>query len=127
MIAAGFVLLGPLRAESEKVFTDDFSSSAAFEKQWDVSSKHDKCWSIDRGVLVVRQTNPDHGAVVRRQHDFGDLMEAFLDGVSITKLKSPGFAHPTKTKFGMTVNGDSIAYDKLRIRKATDENHPQRP
>ncbi|MFD2255241.1 family 16 glycoside hydrolase [Luteolibacter algae] len=45
----------------------------------------------------------------------GDLMEAYLDGKLITSLKSPGISHPTKTKFGFTVNGSTIDFDNLAI------------
>ncbi|MEM6692437.1 MAG: sulfatase-like hydrolase/transferase [Planctomycetota bacterium] len=47
----------------------------------------------------------------------GDVMKAFLDGELVTSLRSPGFAHPTKTKFGFTVNGDHFEFDNLRVRK----------
>jgi hypothetical protein len=47
----------------------------------------------------------------------GENMKAFLDGELITSLKSPGFAHPTKTKFGFTVNGQSIEFDNLVVRQ----------
>ncbi|QDV47441.1 Arylsulfatase [Stieleria neptunia] len=47
----------------------------------------------------------------------GDVMKAFLDDALITSLKSPGFAHPTKTKFGFTVNGQSIEFDNLVVRQ----------
>ncbi|TWT54947.1 Arylsulfatase [Rubripirellula amarantea] len=43
----------------------------------------------------------------------GDTLSAFIDGSEITRLKSPGIDHPTKTKFGMTVNGSSIDFDNL--------------
>ena len=47
----------------------------------------------------------------------GDVMKAFLDDEQVTSLKSPGFAHPTKTKFGFTVNGQSIEFDNLVVRQ----------
>ncbi|QDT05378.1 hypothetical protein K227x_37780 [Rubripirellula lacrimiformis] len=43
----------------------------------------------------------------------GDQMQAFLDGKLATSLKSPGFAHATKSKFGFTVNGSTIDFDNL--------------
>ena len=42
-------------------------------------------------------------------------MKAFVDGNLITKLKSPGIDHPTKTKLGMTVNGATIDFDNLKV------------
>lgn len=45
----------------------------------------------------------------------GDLMEAYLDGKKQASLRSSGFAHPTKTQFGMTVNGNSIDFDNLQL------------
>jgi len=50
----------------------------------------------------------------------GDIMKAFLDGKLVASLRSPGLAHPTKTKFGFTVNGDSIDFDNLIVRKLGD-------
>ena len=47
----------------------------------------------------------------------GDVMKAFLDGEMVTSLQSSGFEHPTKTKFGFTVNGDSIQFDNLAVRQ----------
>ncbi len=47
----------------------------------------------------------------------GEVMKAFLDDELVTSLRSPGFAHPTKTKFGFTVNGQSIEYDNLMVRQ----------
>lgn len=47
----------------------------------------------------------------------GDVMKAFLDGELMLELKSPGFAYPTKTKFGFTVNGQSIEFDNLIVRQ----------
>lgn len=44
----------------------------------------------------------------------GDVMSATIDGKQIAKLCSPGIAHPTKTKFGMTVNGATIDFDDLK-------------
>ena len=45
----------------------------------------------------------------------GDNMKASLDGELIAKLISPGIDHPTKTQFGMTVNGSTIDFDNLRV------------
>ncbi|EMI21487.1 sulfatase family protein [Rhodopirellula maiorica SM1] len=52
----------------------------------------------------------------------GDVMKAFLDDDLVTHLKSPGFAHPTKTKFGFTVNGQSIEFDNLVVRQLDSDN-----
>ena len=30
-------------------------------------------------------------------------------------LRSPGIDHPTKTKFGFTVNGETIDFDNLKV------------
>jgi hypothetical protein len=45
----------------------------------------------------------------------GDVMTAYLDGKQVTTLRSPGFAHPTKNKFGSTVNGSTTEFDNPRI------------
>ncbi len=51
----------------------------------------------------------------------GDLMEAYLDGERVASLTSPGIDHPTKTKFGMTVNGSTIDFDNLKVFAGADE------
>jgi hypothetical protein len=48
----------------------------------------------------------------------GDIMKAFLDDKLTTSLHSPGFAHPTKTKLGFTVNGATIDFDNLVVKVA---------
>ncbi|MFG0267121.1 MAG: family 16 glycoside hydrolase [Rhodopirellula sp. JB055] len=45
----------------------------------------------------------------------GTVMSVRLDGEEVVSLDSPGFAHPTKTQFGMTVNGTSIDFDNLQV------------
>lgn len=45
----------------------------------------------------------------------GDVMTAYLDGQELVSLKSQGFAHPTKSQFGFTVNGDAIEYNNLLV------------
>lgn len=44
-----------------------------------------------------------------------DLMEAYIDGELIASVQSPGIAHPTKTQFGMTVNGSTIDFDNMKV------------
>ena len=51
----------------------------------------------------------------------GDVMKAFLNGDLVTSLRSPGFDHPTKTKFGFTVNGEAIDFDNLSVRQLKQE------
>ncbi|WP_430454663.1 family 16 glycoside hydrolase [Rhodopirellula europaea] len=45
----------------------------------------------------------------------GTVKTVHLDDKEVVSLESPGFAHPTKTQFGMTVNGSSIDFDNLRV------------
>ena len=45
----------------------------------------------------------------------GTVMTVHLDGNQVVTLDSPGFAHPTKTQFGMTVNGTTIDFDNLKV------------
>ncbi|EMI47072.1 arylsulfatase A [Rhodopirellula sp. SWK7] len=44
-----------------------------------------------------------------------DIMNVTLDGEEVASLQSPGFAHPTKTKFGFTVNGATIDFDNIKV------------
>lgn len=48
----------------------------------------------------------------------GDEMQVSLDGKPIGYLKSPGLAHPTKTSFHFTVNGDHALFDDVNIWEA---------
>ena len=45
----------------------------------------------------------------------GEAMKVHLDGQLVAKLVSRGVDHPTKTQFGMTVNGSTIDFDNLRV------------
>ena len=45
----------------------------------------------------------------------GDIMTAFIDEKLIAQHQSPGFAHPTKTKLGMTVTGSTIEFDDFEV------------
>ena len=50
-----------------------------------------------------------------------DLMEAYIDQKLVASLRSPGFAHPTKTKFGMTVNETTIDFDNLAVYEPIEQ------
>ena len=56
-----------------------------------------------------------------------DVMKAFLDGELITSLHSPGFDHAAKTKFGFTVNGESIDFDNMVVRRLEDTQPAGKP
>ena len=61
----------------------------------------------------VSLKGPDwHRASIRLQ---GDTLAASIDGKPVVHLKSPGIDHPTKNKFGMTVNGSTIDFDNLQV------------
>ncbi|MCM2369164.1 sulfatase-like hydrolase/transferase [Rhodopirellula sp. ICT_H3.1] len=51
----------------------------------------------------------------------GDIMAVFLDGEKVAALQSPGFAHPTKTKYGFTVNGATIDFDNVNVFSTPQE------
>ncbi len=48
----------------------------------------------------------------------GDEMRVSLDGKPVGRLKSAGFAHPTKSDFHFTVNGEDVLFDDVRIWSA---------
>lgn len=48
-----------------------------------------------------------------RARIIGDRFEAFLDGEPVAALRSPGFAHRTKTDFGFTITGSVMRYDNI--------------
>lgn len=58
--------------------------------------------------------SPDQWYRLRVRID-GDVMTASLDGKPVVKLASPGIDHPTKTKLGMTVSGETIDFDNLKV------------
>ena len=45
----------------------------------------------------------------------GDEMRVRLDDKFVGSLKSPGFAHPTKSDFHFTVNGKDALFDDVRV------------
>lgn len=45
-----------------------------------------------------------------------DMLRVAVDGGEFHTLKSPGIAHPTKTKFGFTVPGRGVDFDNVSIR-----------
>ncbi len=48
----------------------------------------------------------------------GDEMRVSLDGKPVGNLKSPGFAHPTKSDFHFTVSGKDALFDDVRVWNA---------
>jgi len=55
----------------------------------------------------------------------GDEMRLSLDGKPAGHLKSPGFAHSTKSDFHFTVNGKDALFDDVRVWSAAAVNAPQ--
>ena len=52
----------------------------------------------------------------------GDEMRVSLDDKFVGSLKSPGFAHPTKSDFHFTVNGRDALFDDVRVWSAAAAN-----
>lgn len=52
----------------------------------------------------------------------GDEMRVSLDDKPVGNLKSPGFAHPTKSDFHFTVNGKDALFDEVRVWNAAAAN-----
>jgi hypothetical protein len=48
----------------------------------------------------------------------GEELRVSLDGAPLGTLKSPGIAHPTKTHFHFTVNGQEALFDEVRVWRA---------
>ena len=69
---------------------------------------------MNAAMLYAPRLKPEqwHNLRVRIK---GDVMKAFFDGELATSLKSPGFDHPTKSKFGFTVRGATIDFDNLKV------------
>ena len=47
----------------------------------------------------------------------GDNARLYHNGEAVAWLSSPGFAHPTKTNFGFTVNGGDMHFDNVRVTR----------
>ncbi|EMI52543.1 sulfatase-like hydrolase/transferase [Rhodopirellula sallentina] len=73
--------------------------------------------STQSAAKVDLQPNDWHNLRVRIK---GETMKVFLDGELATTLKSPGIDHPTKNKFGFTVNGTMFGFDNLVVRTPAD-------
>ncbi len=82
------------------------------KKEWLADFLKDK---NDAGSVDLKQGQWYHLRVLID----GDLMEAYLDGKRVAGVRSEGIAHPTKTKFGMTVNGSTIDFDNLKVYKVS--------
>ena len=214
--------VGPSHANHHRtlVFSDDFEDRSEIGPHYITALAGSDAWTIRDGALIGKQTNPDHGAVIRKELSFADidievdfrfsggsrfnfviddknekmvhaghicrvsispnslkisddktggmnlevralrqtenlseakqqsmnallkrtsksatisltqdqwyrlrvriqneLMEAYIDQKLVASLRSPGFGHPTKTKFGMTVNEATIDFDNLAVYK----------
>ena len=204
------------------IFSDDFESRTEIGDDYVTALAGTEAWTIKEGILIGKQTNPGHGAVIRKELQFGDidietdfcfnggsrfnwviddkneksvhaghicrvsispnslkisddktggmnlevraqrqdknlsekkkkaledllqrtsssaklalkrgqwyqlrvriegeLMEVYIDSKLVASLRSPGIAHPTKTKFGPTVNEATIDFDNLKVFKAS--------
>ncbi len=54
----------------------------------------------------------------------GTSFNFLIDDEVAASLRSPGFAHPTKAKFGFMVNGSTIDFDNLRVMKPKGNTAP---
>ncbi|NJN05621.1 MAG: DUF1080 domain-containing protein [Rhodobacteraceae bacterium] len=54
----------------------------------------------------------------------GDTMETWVAGNKVATLKSPGFAHPTKTSFGFTCNGTATEFDNIKMLEVKGGTQP---
>ncbi|MEZ5944582.1 MAG: family 16 glycoside hydrolase [Planctomycetaceae bacterium] len=219
LLTALVLAIGSIASAEERklLFLDDFQDRTALRAAYSVKSEWSESFQVTDGVLVIRQLNPNHGAVLRKDLAFqdvdlefdcrfsggksfnvvindqqdktvwsghicrvsispkkltigddktgsmnlevraqrldeslseekkaalaallaekqtsvdvdlksgqwrhiririrGDTMAAWVGDKKVASLKSPGIAHPTKTSFGFTVNGDSIDFDNIQ-------------
>ena len=50
-----------------------------------------------------------------RMETRGETATLWLDGELLGELTSPGFAHPGKTRFGFTVDGEEVQFDNVVV------------
>lgn len=50
-----------------------------------------------------------------RMETRGQTARVWLDGQMVGELTSPGFAHPGKTRFGFTVDGEEVRFDNVVV------------
>ena len=91
------------------------------KKRKDKSLSSEESAALEAQVSRTRKTVPikvgDQQWHTLRLRVKGNIMKAFLDGEMVSSLRSPGFAHPTKDKCGFTVNGESVDFDNLVVRR----------
>jgi len=63
----------PLQAAEEPLFADDFNDRKALGDIYATSKSRNGAWVIEDGVLVGKQTESDHGAVIRTEFPFQNV------------------------------------------------------
>lgn len=62
------------RADDRAVlFADDFENRTALGKEYTYNPDRSDSFQVTNGILVIRQLNPDHGAVLRKDIAFKNL------------------------------------------------------
>ncbi len=100
---------------------DGYMNKEVRKQRKDENLSEEKAAALETRMERTRRTVPievgDETWHTLRLRIRGDVMKAFLDGQMVTSLRSSGFAHPTKEKCGFTVNGESVDFDNLVIKR----------
>lgn len=54
-------------------FKDDYENRTQIGRQYTTARGHEDAWTVSDGILVGKQTNNDHGAVIRTELEFDDV------------------------------------------------------
>ena len=80
-ILLSLIFIAPLRAgegqTSSVLFSDDFNDRTTLGDAYTVAKAKGNAWTIDKGVLIGKQTESDHGTVVRTELPFANVDIAF--------------------------------------------------
>ncbi|MEO6750738.1 MAG: family 16 glycoside hydrolase [Chthoniobacteraceae bacterium] len=126
--------LSCLRADDRTVlFADDFENRTELGKNFTVSSEWPDSWKVTNGILVAKQDNPDHGAVLKKEIEFHNIEIEFdfrFSGgtrfnlvIDDKKDKSVHAGHICRASFTptkLTLGDDKTGKMNLEVQKLRD-------
>ncbi|MEW4565526.1 family 16 glycoside hydrolase [Bremerella sp. JC770] len=67
------MILVPVCAADDLLFSDDFENRSSLGDAYATAKSKNGAWVIQEGVLVGKQTESDHGAVIRTEFPFNNV------------------------------------------------------
>ena len=73
LVVFGFTANSRATDQRELLFSDDFENRTEIGDEYFTALGGPDAWQIQDGVLIGKQTNPEHGAVFRKELQFDDI------------------------------------------------------